>query len=164
MNPELTTHHEQPENRTAKNFERGLEMTFGLAEAKLKEKHSMVVILILGEPNAGKSTLKIALLKKVFRDSNDGINFNSRGETGFEEVEKQQQKNTEQNPTLPTEFLIVEGYGNIDLLKLQAQKLGLKVDIAVYIYNPDTTQYVSKSATSQADIIIENRDSVKKKL
>ena len=147
------------EAKTSKNIEKGISTTLQLAEAKLKEKKSMVVIVVTGEPNAGKTFFMKNFLEKARKDIKDGIHFNAKGAIAFSGVARLQQDNTQDNPTLPTEYLVVEGVGNIDLLKLQAKNLGLDVDISIYIYNPHNTQYISESKLRDTNIIIENPDS-----
>lgn len=142
----------QSSEKTETSLESGLVRLKSIAEKKYTEKDGMVLIVITGEPNAGKSELRNRFQSELGK--RESIKPEITSVVGLQKVESLQK--------YPKKFLLVEEASSIEYVKTIAANKGLSPDLFVYIYNPNLVEHISNSSIKSADLIIINPDSVKK--
>ena len=144
------------EAKTVNSLEEGKARLSELAQRKLaeaEEKDRPIVIVVSGMPDAGKSTL---IKGFVYEHQIQGEYKLEVGVNhGFEDVNKRWKG-------MPSKYLLIHTLGSRMVEELNAKQKGLKVDIYVFIYNPNLGQKFYPEESSDADIIIKNPDSINK--
>ena len=135
------------------NFNEGLIALRNLAKSTHERANRLILIVVTGKPNSGKTKL----IKEFLSRDND---FNQNGQPkakkamGFQAVSEYKIKNS-----LPSKFLLVEDVSNPDSIQINASKLGLSVDIYVYLINPNNSNDATDFGTFPPDLIIKNPES-----
>ncbi len=142
----------QSSEKTETGLESGLARLKSIAEKKYTEKGGMVLIVITGEPNAGKSELRNRFQSEL--GNRESIKPEITSVVGLQRVTELQQ--------YPQKYLLVEEVTTVEMLTSMAARKGLNPDLYVYIYNPNLVEHISNSSIKSADLIIINPDSVKK--
>ncbi|MBL8030046.1 MAG: hypothetical protein JNN11_02240 [Candidatus Doudnabacteria bacterium] len=143
---------EKYSEKTETGLENSVERLMKMAELKYAENNSMVLVVINGEPNAGKTELKNRF--QAYFPKVAGPKPLCTAVTGFQKLETLQE--------FPEKFLLVEEVIPSALADKLAADSGLTVGLYIYIYNPNLAEHISESSSKRADLIIINPDSVKK--
>lgn len=157
MPPESETTKEI-EAKTVVGLEAGVKRAYEIALNKFNAEKRMIVVVVTGEPNAGKSRFRNIFQTNYTALENNGSTV--RGTIGFNEVAQLQNIHSTDAPILPTQYLIIEQAAISKLVaERNAKRLGLNVDVYVYIYNPNLARSTGRSEKISADLIIINPDS-----